>query len=341
MRGATASGAAYATFSALHPLLLAADGGFDAGGGARIFARDLAEGSAGCFLLLQRGERLPEPKQRVGRLGRLVILAGHIEEDFGGVAILLALEVALAEPVLGIADQGIVRVFLREVLHRVLGERVVFALHIADAEVVFVARRVRRRCGDEAAAGGVRIARRRRRQSALLLRRQAGLDVGAVGKIERRAGRASVRHTDRAVGLHRHPAAAERVRSAGRVRVLGGIEGIAVAPGRGRRFGDRGDLLRRISLGRVSLLRIALLRLAVAGLRLLSVTWLRVTALIAGLITRLGRLLVIARGGLRRRRGDARLLARRRLRIGPELPQLLLEQLIAVLQFLVLACDLP
>src|SRR5579859_124235 len=345
MRGATGSGAAHASISALDPLLLAVDGGFDAGGGARIFAHDLAEGGAGGLLLLQCGERLSEPQERIGRLRRLVVLAGDIEEDFGGVAILLALEVAFAEPVLGIAHQGIVRIFLRKILHRVFGERVVLALHVADAEIVFVARRVRGRRGDEATAGAVGIARRRGRRSTLL-RRQAGLDVGAVGEVERRAGYAPVGHSARAVGLNRHSAAAQGLRGARRVRVLGGIEGIAATAAR-RRFNDRRgsgrDLLLRIALARVSLLlRIALLRPAIAGLGLLPVTRLRVTALIAGLITRLGRLLVIARRGLRRRRrGDAGLLPLRRLWVGPELPQLLLEQLIAVLQFLVLPGELP
>jgi Mn-containing catalase len=124
--------------SALDPLLLAIDGGFDAGGCARIFPRDFAERGAGGFLFLQRRQRLAEPQQGVGRLARLVELGGHVEECLGGVPILLALEVAFAKPVLRIRDQGIARIFLRKILHRLFGQRIVLALHVADAEIEFV-----------------------------------------------------------------------------------------------------------------------------------------------------------------------------------------------------------
>src|SRR5690349_9653789 len=103
--------------SALRPLLLAVDRGFDAGGSARIFAADLAEGGAGGLLLLQRGERLAEPQQRIRSLGRFFVFGGDGEEGFRRVAILLALEVALAEPVLRVPEQRVARIFLREVLH--------------------------------------------------------------------------------------------------------------------------------------------------------------------------------------------------------------------------------
>ena len=53
---------------ALNPLLLTIDGRFDAGRGARIFPRHLAERGAGGFLLLQRRQRLAEPQQRIRRL---------------------------------------------------------------------------------------------------------------------------------------------------------------------------------------------------------------------------------------------------------------------------------
>src|SRR6202012_2116034 len=163
--------------SALHLLLLAVDGGFHAGGGARILAHHLAEGGASGLLFLQRRERLSEPQQRIRRLCRLLVFAGDVEEDFRRVAILLTLEITLAKPVLGIADQRIGRIFHGEVLHGLLGERVILALHVADAEVIFVAWRVGRRCGRELlSTRAIRIDRRWRRQAALchprLARRQ-------------------------------------------------------------------------------------------------------------------------------------------------------------------------
>src|SRR5687767_14610298 len=123
---------------ALDPLLLAVHGGFDAARGARIFPRHLAQRRTGRFLFLQSRQRLSEPQQRVGRLGRLVELGGDREEGFRGVAILLALEKALAEPVLRIRDQGIARMLLREVAHGLFGQRIVLALHVADAEIELV-----------------------------------------------------------------------------------------------------------------------------------------------------------------------------------------------------------
>ena len=87
---------------ALHPLLLTVHGRFDAARGARIFPRHLAERGAGGFLFLQRRQRLSEPQQRVRRLRRFVEFGGHREKGFGGIAILLALEQAFAQPVLRI-----------------------------------------------------------------------------------------------------------------------------------------------------------------------------------------------------------------------------------------------
>jgi len=130
---------------ALDPLLFAIHACFDTGGGARIFPRHFAERGAGGLFLLQRGERLPKPQQRVGRLRRLVVFAGDVEEDLGGVAILLALEQAFTQPILRIPEQGIAGIFFREIAHGLFGERVILALHVADPEIVLVPRRVRRR----------------------------------------------------------------------------------------------------------------------------------------------------------------------------------------------------
>ena len=182
------------------------------------------------------------------------------------------------------------------------------------------------------------IARRRRRQAARLCAtlRQTGLRPGrrhvcAVGKVERLAGAASAGRTDGAIGRHRQPSAAERLRRTGRIGALVWIERIAAAPPGPRRFlrDRRGacDLSLRIGL---------LLRLAVARLLLLAIARLRLGLRVATL----GRRLVIAGAGLRRRHGRHIALARRSRRGPAELPQPLFELAVAVLQFLVLAGEL-
>src|SRR6202166_3520868 len=90
--------------SALDPLLLAIDGGFDAARGARIFSQDLTEGGAGRLFLFQGSQRLSEPQQCVRGFRRFIEFGGHPEEGFRGVAIFLALEIALAQPVLRVRD---------------------------------------------------------------------------------------------------------------------------------------------------------------------------------------------------------------------------------------------
>lgn len=131
---------------------------------------------------------------------------------------------------------------------------------------------------------------------------------------------------------HRQPAAAERLRRAGRIRVLGGIEGIAAAPAaRGSRLLH--DRRRRSNLR----LLIASLRLLIAGLRL--------RLLIARLRRRIGGLrlrLTIARSDLRRRHGRYTRLSRSWCANGAslELAQALLELAVTVLQLLVLPGEL-
>src|SRR6202011_3970902 len=74
------------------------------------------------------------------------------------IAVLLALEIAFAEPILRIRNQRIAWIFLHEVLHGLFGQRVILALHVADAEVELVLRRRRRRQRGQgrAGAGGAR-----------------------------------------------------------------------------------------------------------------------------------------------------------------------------------------
>src|SRR5262249_50016249 len=148
----------------------------------------------------------------------LIVFGGHAEEGFGRVAILLALKVAFAEPVLRIRQQRVVRVFLREILHSLFGQRIVLALHVADAEVEFVARR--RRGRERSERGG----RARRRRQGTARRGRAG-----VGEIERLAGSAAAGSADRGLVVDRHLPAAERPRRTGGVRILRGIESIAAA----------------------------------------------------------------------------------------------------------------
>src|SRR4051794_39025526 len=90
----------YANRLALHALLLTIHGRFDPVRGTGIFTRHLAERGTGGFLFVQRRQRLPEPQQRVRRLGGIAEFGSDAEEGFGGVAIFLALEETLAEPVL-------------------------------------------------------------------------------------------------------------------------------------------------------------------------------------------------------------------------------------------------
>src|SRR6266478_2054669 len=170
---------------ALNPLLLAVHGLFDAARGARIFPRHLAERRTGGFLLFQGRQRLSEPQQGVGGFRRFVELGGHAEEGFRGITVLLALEKTLAEPILRVGNQGIARVFLHEVAHGLFGQRIVLALHIADAEIELVPRRGRRRQGGQRSARP-RVSRRRWRQRSRLVTRTT-----TVRQIERLARAAS------------------------------------------------------------------------------------------------------------------------------------------------------
>src|SRR5260221_3744972 len=214
-------------FLALNPLLLAVHGLFDAARGARVFPRHLAERRTRGFLLFQGRQRLSQPQQGVGGFRRFVELGGHAEEGFRGVAILLALEKTLAEPILRVGDQGIARVFLHEVAYGLSGKRIVLALHIADAEVELVPRRRRRRQGGQRSARAW--ASRRRRQRPRRVARTAG-----VRQIERLAGAASTGSADRCPSGKRKLTATEGLRRPRGIRALAGIEGIATAPALGR-----------------------------------------------------------------------------------------------------------
>src|ERR1700730_636640 len=209
---------------ALYPLLLTVDGCFDAARGARIFPRHFAECRTGGLLLLQRRQRLSEPQQRVGRFGRSIDVGGDAEEGFRGVAILLPLEKALAEPILRVRDQGIAGIFLREVAHGFFGQRIILALHVADAEIELVLRCCRGRQGGE---GRTCSGAARRRQG-------AGDARTGASKVKWLACPASAGSADRRFG-NRPLTAAPRARHTRIIRSLAGIEGIATAAALGLR----------------------------------------------------------------------------------------------------------
>src|SRR5579862_1043490 len=82
--------------------------------GARVFAQHFAERSAGRFFFAKRRERHSEFQQRVGCARVRVVFGRDGEEGFRGVAILLTLEQALAEPVLRLWRQPIARMLFQE-----------------------------------------------------------------------------------------------------------------------------------------------------------------------------------------------------------------------------------
>ena len=293
---------------ALNPLLLAVDGRFDAARGARIFPRHLAERGAGGLLLLQRRQRLSEPQQGIRGFRRFVEFGGHREKGFGGVAILLALEEALAQPVLRIRRSGD--------RSDIFARSCAWSLRPAHSPCAAYSR-----CRDRTRpSASPTAAKWSSAPVALVLRGGGAASAGlrrVLREIERLACVAPAGRADRRFGRDRELAAAERARRAGGIRILVGIEGIATAPAWRRRHACRLLDDRRRS----------------GDLRL-----------IAGL----GRRLPIGRIRLRRRqRGDIGLGDGGRRSAGSALgaalkqPQALFELPVAILQFLVLAGELP
>src|SRR5262249_43590634 len=153
-----------AVASAMDTLLFPLDRLSDAQRGAGIFAADLCEGAAGGVLLAHVPERLAKPQQRVGSLGSGCVVARNQQEQLGGVAIFLALEQSLAQPIICIRGARVARVFLQEIAKALFGETVIFAQHVAIGEVELVTRRCGRWERRQAAASGVWIAGWRRRK---------------------------------------------------------------------------------------------------------------------------------------------------------------------------------
>src|SRR5262245_7676721 len=142
-----------AASSAADTLLFSLDPLPHCGRCARKFAQDFSERRAGRLLLAERGKRLSEAQQRIGRLGGGVVFGRDIEEGFRRVAEATALEHAFAEPIGGVAGEPIIGIFAQEAVEGIFSERVVLAQHIAVGEIVFVARGLRGRERGERAAG--------------------------------------------------------------------------------------------------------------------------------------------------------------------------------------------
>src|ERR1035441_10496982 len=229
---------------AVRTLLFLRDAAFRGSRGARKFAPDFGQRGAGRFLLIERVERLSEPQQGVRRLAGVLEFSRDRQEGFRRVAIALALEQALAQPILRVRHQLFVRIFAQEIAERLLGQRVIFVQHIAIRHVVFVLRRRRRRQRCKLGAGGAGVARRRqlrRRHRRRVRHRPCRLRRRITGKrrqIERSArgaaaGRADRRLVIRVLDRGGRRFVAEDAWRAGRIGMLGGIEYVGAVAGRG------------------------------------------------------------------------------------------------------------
>src|SRR5579885_765146 len=123
--------------SAVATLLFLGDVALHLRRGLRIFASDLGERGAGRLLLMQRRERLAEAQKRLRRLAGVLVFRRHRQEGFRRLTITLLLELALAEPVLGVGQELVVRVLGHEILEGLRRQRIILAQHIAVGEVVF------------------------------------------------------------------------------------------------------------------------------------------------------------------------------------------------------------
>src|SRR5581483_10875593 len=196
------------TASAAGTLLFPLDALFHAERGAWIFAQDFAERSTRGFLLVERRQRHAELEQRIGRPRRGVVLGRNRQERFGGVAILLALKQALAEPIVCLGHQPIARILFKESAEPFRRLRIVLVLQKAVGEIVLAFRRCRRRQARLHRSGAARIDRRRWRQIANAVR-HFGRRHRYVRQVKRRPGltRAGLRNRRRRfgrIGAHAH-----------------------------------------------------------------------------------------------------------------------------------------
>ena len=242
--------------SAADAFLLTVDALPDRDRRARIFAQHFRERRAGRLALAHRRQRLTEPQQRIRRARVVLKLGRNAQELLGGVAIALALEHALAEPVLRFRHEPVAREAAQEIAEAVLGQRVVLPRDVAVGHVVAVARAVGRRQRRHLRAGAAGSARRRCRhvvrRTALLTPALVRRRAGERREVERCTGRASAGRADfrrrriaaapgiadsiarRAPVARRRREPAEHTSHARCIRILRRIERIA-ATARGRR----------------------------------------------------------------------------------------------------------
>src|SRR5690349_1034719 len=109
-----ASDAETAFASAMRTLLFLRDTAFHAGCGLRVLAADFGERGAGGLLLVQRGKRLTETQQRIGRLAGTLELSRHAQEGLRSITIALLLEQPFAQPILRVRDQALIRILFEE-----------------------------------------------------------------------------------------------------------------------------------------------------------------------------------------------------------------------------------
>src|SRR3974390_1605960 len=158
-----------------------------------VFTADLRQGRTCRFLLMQFGERLAEPQQRIRRLAAVLVLGRHSEEGFRRLAVLLLPEQRVAKPELRVGRKPLLRGFAPEIADGPQGKIVIFVQHVAVSEIVLIlrARRGRQR---RKLTGAGSIARGRSRNAGLRgckrvrLRRLCGRIVRQRREIERRAG---------------------------------------------------------------------------------------------------------------------------------------------------------
>src|SRR5262249_336707 len=147
-----------------------------------------------------------------------------------------------------------------KVLHRLFGQRIVLALHVADAEIELVLRRGAGRQRGQRGAGawpGAALWRRGCRG-----RRQGATRVAWTAEMERRAWPTPSGRPGCRFARHRHLAAAERARCPRGVGILAGIEGITATAAAG--LGGCRVLYDRRGRGDLRLLVVAGLGLRIA-----------------------------------------------------------------------------
>src|SRR5258707_14591407 len=156
-KSAAWSGAVLIGRSAGEPLLLVGGALLDVARRAREVAVEPGEGTAGIRLLPELAQGHAELEQVVGSLPALGIFLIALGEDRGGVVVVLPHVIGLAQPVLGVAGERIIRGALHEGAQRLPGPRGIGLAQQAEGVVVLLLRRPARRRG-----GSSRPRRRRR-----------------------------------------------------------------------------------------------------------------------------------------------------------------------------------